>query len=220
MHDDAAGEILCAQLRQPAIGMPDPVADRVINQPAQPVNVEKDSNLQEEFRAAFEFAAKYAGYHASPASSPGAWNAFRQTSKTDDRQNLNDVLNNDCTFLIKRLADKSKGIEKVGDKKSRYQGYARVLPAGESMRLVLDELFLNSLNGKKTVLNVTFFDKGEGEFTIDGLGQIFSVQLTDSNQWRTELFSLEKTDTESPELVIKTKTTDVILHMVELQRGN
>ena len=31
-----------------------------------------------EFRAAFDFAARYAGYHASPSVSPGAWVALRE----------------------------------------------------------------------------------------------------------------------------------------------
>lgn len=186
--------------------------------PSQP-NPGRDETLKEEFTAAFEFAARYAGYHASPEVSPGAWIALRQTSKTDDRQNLNDVLNNDCTFLMKRLPDGSKGISNIGDKKSRYHGYARLLPAGEQMRLVLDPLFAKSLEGKSAVLKVIFFDEGEGEFSIHAFGEKRVITLGNSKHWRSETFTVEQARTEAePQLIVESPRNNLTLHMLELQR--
>jgi hypothetical protein len=64
---------------------------------------------QREFNAAFNFASKYAGFHACPKKSPGAWVAFRENSTVraangipEDRRQLK-VFTDDYTFLMRRL---------------------------------------------------------------------------------------------------------------------
>ena len=179
-----------------------------------------DSQLREEFREIFSFGAKYAGFHASPEQSPGAWIALRQVNKTDNRQNLDDVLGNDCTFLMKRLADTSKPVTKVGDEKSRFYGYARLLPKGETMTLVLDPLFSKSLAGKELQLNVRYFDNASGSFSIKAAGEEFTAPMKNSGEWQLWQAPIKQADFASgkDQIVISSDQQDLTLHMVELVR--
>ena len=183
---------------------------------------EKDPAMKEEFFQAFSFGARYAGYHASPAISPGAWIALRQVSKTDDRKNLGDVESNDCTFLMKRLPDQSRATTHIGPAKSRFYGYSRLLPKGEKMRLVFDELFAKSMQPNEGTINLTYFDKGSGAFVLNAGGKDFPLTLQNTDQWKTIALSADgvnwQTMRDGAHITIQSPSDDLILHMIEVQR--
>ena len=117
-----------------------------------------------EYRAAFEFAARYAGYHASTAISPGAWVALREGS----------MLQGDYSFLMRRLdGARMKPEQKVGPDDQRFGAWALTLPKGEQAKFALDPDFASSLAGKKAVVRVTFLDRGSGAFILHTAGHNF-----------------------------------------------
>ncbi|GEM_PF-706920 len=181
------------------------------------------SRLKDEFRKAFKFGAKYAGYHASPKESPGAWIALRQIEKTDDRHKIFDVMSNDATFLMKRLADKSVPVEKIGSPDSRFSAYARKLPKGEVMHLALDPLFAQSLASKKAGLNVVYFDGNNGSINVQTSGHTFSIDLKNSGNWQTASFEIPSAsfddDKDSIDITLTAgEDADIVLHMIEITR--
>jgi len=155
-----------------------------------------------EYRAAFEFAAKYAGYHASPSVSPGAWVALRE----------GDSMKGDYTFLMKRLDD-MKPEKLVGPAKQRFGAWARTLAAGSKARFEPNAAFSKSLDGKPAAIHVTYLDKGKGTFTVECGGQNFGTALTDSGVWKTADFRAN-----SVVMVTVAADTDLTLHMVEVSR--
>ncbi len=180
--------------------------------------------LKDEFYKSFAFAAKYAGYHASPTVAPGAWIALRQMSKTDDRHSTWDVISNDCTFLMKRLPDKTEAVKAAGPPEQRFSAYARKLPKGEAMQLALDPLFANSLLGKKATINVTYLDEGKGSVQLSGSGLNQSIDIKNTGRWQTASFDIPSAsfdeDKDSPDITLTAgKDADVVLHMIEVTRG-
>ena len=167
------------------------------------------SSYKDEFREAFQFAAKYAGYHASPEDSPGAWVAFREGN----------FLKGDYTFLARRLPDRSKEARNVGPDDQRYGAWARVLPKGETMRVVLDDRFAKSLSQRKAVVQITVLDDGDGTLTVRASGRELSVPLKNTGRWRTAALSLQaaawEPDRSGAHLTVAADR-DVHLHMVEV----
>jgi len=177
-----------------------------------------DETLKQEFIDAFTFGAKYVGYHASPEQASGAWIAMRQLKQYGSPANK--IISGDCTFLMKRLPDKSKPVEKIGDPSSRFYAYARLLPKGESMTLVLDPLFSKSLSGKDAKLSVRYFDNASGNFSVKAAGQTFSIPMKNTGKWELWESPIQKADFTSTQdqLVITSGQQDLTLHMVELTR--
>ena len=113
--------------------------------------------FQGEFDEAFAFAARYAGYHASPEQSPGAWVAFREGN----------FLKGDYDFLARRLSpDGTRSISNAGPDGQRQGAWARVLPAGERLRIGLDEDFAGSLEGRPAEVRLTWLDEGKGGIEV------------------------------------------------------
>ena len=153
-----------------------------------------------EYRAAFDFAARYAGYHASPSVSPGAWVALREGSL---------LLKGDYSFLMHRLPGTAmKPEQKAGPDDQRFGAWALMLPKGAEVKFALDPAFARSL--KKATIRVTYLDRGDGTFTILG----HSTKLTGSARWKTAEFEISQLPAELP---IATDT-DLTLHMVEVSR--
>jgi hypothetical protein len=153
-----------------------------------------------EYGAAFEFAARYAGYHASPSVSPGAWVALREGDL---------LLKGDYTFLMRRLPGaEMKPEKKIGPDKQRFGAWALTLPKGSTVKFALDPVFARSL--RKATVRVTYLDRGEGTFTILG----HATRLTGTAIWKSTEFSLAQPPAEFG----LTADTDVTLHMVEVAR--
>jgi hypothetical protein len=168
--------------------------------------------FKDEFDAAFRFAAKYAGYHASPDSAPGAWVAFRE----------GDILKGDYTFLMQRLPDHTREVKSVGPAEQRFGAWARLLPCDQAMQLVLDDRFAASLTTQGAELRVTYLDRGTGAFDAQAAGQTFHVQCSDSGRWKTVAWKLAspvfpKNDA-SAHVSLRALGADLIVHMVEVVR--
>jgi hypothetical protein len=128
-----------------------------------------------EYRAAFEFAARYAGYHASPSISPGAWIALRQGTGR---------LQGDYTFLMRRLPGaEMTPAQKAGPDGQRFGAWARSLPKGGKAVFALDPEFARSLGGQKATLRLTYLDQGDGALTLRAAGRTFPVALGASGRW-------------------------------------
>ena len=150
-------------------------------------------------RAAFDFAARYAGYHASPSVSPGAWVALREGSK----------FKGDYTFLMHRLAGPELHAEQgIGPNDQRFGAWALTLPKGTEVRFALDPTFARSL--KKVTLRVTYLDRGDGTFSVLD----HQTKLTGSARWKTAEFE----STQPPAELGIVANTDLTLHMIEVAR--
>lgn len=167
-----------------------------------------------EFRAAFEFAKKYAGYHASPSVSPGAWVALRE----------GDFLKGDYTFLMERLpGDATDPGKDVGPDDQRFGAWARTVPGSGRLRLALDDRFAHSLSDRQAIVKVTYLDSEKGSFSVVVPGQSWAVQMAGSGRWMTAQqtvpsASFERSNLE-PDIEIKTQIP-VSFHMVEVTRAD
>jgi hypothetical protein len=174
-------------------------------------DIEKAGNP--EIRAGFEFAARYAGYHASPSVAPGAWVALREGSR---------LQKGDYSFLMRRLAGAPmKAEEKIGPAGQRFGAWAMTLAKGGSARFALDPVFAHSLAGKQATLRVTFLDRNEGTFTVHASGREFQAKLNGSGRWKTAEFAIDRAAFSAGgkgEDITITTGTDVTIHMIEVTR--
>jgi hypothetical protein len=166
-----------------------------------------------EYREAFEFAARYAGFHASPSVAPGAWIALRESTHP---------YKGDYTFLMRRLpGSQTRSEEKIGPDDQRFGAWARTLPAGTPLEFSLDDAFARSLAPGKPLLRVTYLDRGTGVFTVQAAGREFRVQLGDSGRWKSVQFDIARgqltANAAGAHLSIRGER-DVTLHMVEVLR--
>ena len=168
--------------------------------------------FKDEFDAAIRFAAKYAGYHASPDSAPGAWVAFRE----------GDTLKGDYTFLMQRLPDHTREVKSVGPDDQRFGAWARLLPCDQTMQLVLDDRFATSLATQAAELRVTYLDHGTGAFEVQAAGQTFHAQCSDSGRWKTVAWELTRPsfpkNDASAHVSQRALGADLTVHMVEVVR--
>ena len=170
-----------------------------------------------EYMQTFNFVNKYAGFHAKPYASPGAWIAFRE----------GDFLKGDYTFLMSRtsgdgnfvgLDTRYDGKWALGEECSRYSAWARKLLKGNTVTVELDKDFNNSLSGKKKVINVTYLDRGNGSMSISAFGRNSQLDIGNSSSWKTVTFTTEA-DNNSANISITANGADLVLHMIEVTRG-
>ena len=170
------------------------------------------TTFKDEFGAAFQFAAKYAGYQTSPKSAPGAWVAFRE----------GDTLKGDYTFLMQRKPDRTREVKNAGPDDQRFGAWARLLPRDETMRLVLDDAFAASLATQNAELHITHLDQGTGSFDIHAAGQTFHAQSNNSGRWKTIVYELSRPDfgkdDSGAHVRLNARGSDLTLHMVAVAR--
>jgi hypothetical protein len=185
---------------------------------------------QQEFEAAFRFAAKYVGYHAAPETSPGAWVAFRENHvalatnvpAVQDRQLSS--FTGDYNFLMERLPDKTTGVHNVGPENQRQGAWARVLPPTGKMALQLDPRFAASLKGGQ--VRVTYLDQAGNAVSpfqlIAGKAQL-TVTPRGTGGWQTAVLVLPEgwitAEPRGAHVTIIAGSAPVCLHMVELTRS-
>lgn len=185
------------------------------------VNFHDDGTYQREFQEAVRFADRYAGYHALPESSPGAWIAFRENhvvratnGMPAERRKLS-FETSDYTFLMQReRGDQSKGedVVNIGPAGQRFGAWARILPAGDTMRLKLDPRFAASL--KKAQVRVTYFDERGPGFEVQSGGERSNVRQQGSGRWQSASLGFGG----GSGLQIRAGAAPVHLHMVEIVR--
>jgi len=184
---------------------------------------------QQEFEAAFRFAADYVGYHASPDTSPGAWVAFRENPvalatnvpSAQDRQLS--FFTGDYNFLMERMPDKTKGVHNIGPENERQGAWARVLSSGGTVELKLDARFAASLRGG--TVRVTYLDQAENAgspFRIMAKQKQLTVTPTGTGRWQTAQWVLPdgplSAEPSGAHLTIVAGSTPVCLHMLEVTR--
>ena len=188
---------------------------------------------QREFIAAFQFAAKYVGYHACPEKSPGAWVAFRQNSTVRAANGMSkaarrlSIFNDDYNFLMRRLpGDSSYGenMVNVGPDEQRFGAWARILPAGDSIRLQVDKVFVDSLQEQPARVTLTYLDRGKAEYRLAAGGQSMNVACKGTGDWQTASLDIVggqlKPDGEGAHIQLLAVKSPVYVHMVEVQRCN
>ncbi len=167
-----------------------------------------------EFRAAFDFATRYAGYHASPSVAPGAWVALREGGLR---------FKGDYTFLMNRASSTPmKPEQKVGPDDQRYGAWACTLPSGGTAKFSLDADLARSLEGGKAVLRVIYLDRGAGRFAVSASGAKFEQTLGGSGRWKTAAFAIDRAafavgDKGAP--IVLEAESDLTLHMIEVARA-
>jgi hypothetical protein len=159
-----------------------------------------------EYRAAFDFAARYAGFHANPTDAPGAWVALREGH----------TLKGDYSFLMSRRPGEMPPVEKAGPDDQRFGAWARVLKKGAEARFTLDPEFARSLRGRTPSLNIVYLDRGRGSLVLRYSGKRSDWPIEDTGRWRTATLPVENTSFTDD--IVVTADTDVTLHMVEVRR--
>jgi hypothetical protein len=186
---------------------------------------------QREFNAAFGFAAKYVGHHANPEKAPGAWVAFRQNDTVraangipEARRKLS-LFTGDYHFLMRRLpgdASHGEGVVNVGPDDQRFGAWARVLPAGQSMRLKLDDDFAESLRDQASRIHLTYLDQGRGTCRLETGATVMEVQRKGSGRWQTASIDIPPggliSDNAGAHIRLTASTSPIHLHMVEVER--
>lgn len=167
-----------------------------------------------EFDAAFQFAAKYAGYHASPSVAPGAWVALREGN----------YLKGDYTYLMERLpGDPTKPVTNAGPDNQRFGAWARIIPAEGHARFRLDDRFANSLNRTPAMLRITYLDDSNGQFAVKLGNDEETVRMNNSERWQTAEIpahiDTSQRPTGHPDIQI-TPDQPLTLHMIEITRTN
>jgi hypothetical protein len=169
-----------------------------------------------EFGAAFDFASRYAGTHASPAQAPGAWVALRQGN----------TLKGDYTFLMQRVDEGAAGIalENIGPREQRFGAWARAIEGDQTLRFQLDSQFAASLRGRACRLRVVYLDRGRAAFTVRWAGAARTVTLGDSGRWQEEIIeipvaALGETN-DANHIALSAQGDRVVFHMIEVQRNS
>ena len=182
-----------------------------------------------EFMAAYEWGGRYVGRHNRPAESPGAWVAFRENprAKADNPKVLAkgrtlQRFTGDYTWLAARVggSDGSIGVGPVGPPEQRYGAFARKYPPGRSARVRLDPEFVHSLNGDTVVRVIAL---GEAAATLKVGAAEFQIDAS-PQRWRVSEFHLPAARLQAAsgeaQVEVRAGERDLILHLVEVQRGD
>jgi hypothetical protein len=163
------------------------------------------ARYQQEFKAAFSFAAQYVGHWADPATAPGAWVAFRQSITPLGGWNSN-VTDYEFHLRLTNGAEASVGLDaradgvpvpvvenrtspnqsSIGDPSSRYGAWARKLKAGAAAHLALAEgAQLRVRQGGGAVnASVVFLDEASPGVSLERLlDESPWLQFTSECQW-------------------------------------
>ncbi|MDI1247461.1 MAG: beta-galactosidase [Lacunisphaera sp.] len=184
---------------------------------------------QQEFEAAFRFAAKYVGFHASPEISPGAWVAFREnpvalaTNVPSESERRLSFFNGDYNFLMERMPDQTAGVHNIGPDNQRQGAWARVLPPAEKLELKLDARFAASFQGGK--VRVTYLDQAgdiASPFQLIANEKQLTVKPQGTGRWETAELELPdgplRADPAGAHVRIVAGSKPVCLHMLEVSR--
>lgn len=167
-----------------------------------------------EFRGAFDFASRYAGYHASPEVSPGAWVAFRE----------GDTIKGDYNFLMNRLNSSSDTpVNHQGPEDQRFGPWGRAVDGNGKIDLVLDPVFRKSL--RNCAVRVVYLDRGTGSFTVSINPKadeiVHQVKKENSGRWREAEFEVPAAafaGIKDGSNIRLTSDGSTVFHMVEVMR--
>jgi hypothetical protein len=218
-------------------------ADLTVAQSATHLGLNVGADFQAEFDQAFRFAARYARDPTDAAGSPGAWIAFRQSTKslpgsdyntrvTDYKRfvtllNPQDTVGMDCRTAgtpAPVIANETDvGEYTIGPYTSRFGAWARKIPAGNTAELQLDAKFLAAVNSVSgTAVNIIYLDNIAGaSFTTNFGTQSAVTKLSNSGAWQTVTIPVTSkfiADAKGGHIAITTADGAVIFHMVEVTK--
>jgi hypothetical protein len=121
-----------------------------------------------QYRAAFNFANRYAGSAATPATAPGAFIALKQgTGRTAG--NFNRFMSQYRPKLTSTALSSDQGRNMIGPGAQRFGRYARRITGGTSrsrMSFRLNSTFAAGVRGQRVVIAVRYLDSGHGRFRL------------------------------------------------------
>jgi hypothetical protein len=142
-----------------------------------------------EYRSAFGFVNRYAGSHARPGRTPGAWVALREgTGRTAG--NFGWFMRQLHPGRTSVAVDSDRGRNPIGPARQRYGRFARRIEGGtrrDTMSFQLSRKFRRGVHGRATTLRVTYLDAGRGSFRVrwgTGAAETRTVRLGGSGTWK------------------------------------
>ena len=150
--------------------------------------------MKDEFRSAFDFGSKYVGKHRYAETTPGVWAAFRQCDSSLCWKKPLQFLTEDYTLLTLVQPGNSVGVHNVGADESRYGAWARKLPEGGSMSVVMHPTFVKATKGCQLSLRVIYLDEGDNMWTISHGNKKYNVKNTNTGQWKEMVWKVEGTE--------------------------
>ncbi|MFS0725404.1 hypothetical protein [Paenibacillus sp. 1P07SE] len=196
-------------------------------------------NYKQEFDKAFRFAARYAGFHADPVASPGAWIAFRSSaldlspstyqSRVQDYSMHMTLLNPEDTAALDARIDGAdvplvpnrtiEGQRSIGPFHQRFGAWARATTPQKEMLLRLDPDFTVSVNAAAAPrIAVTYLDEGCGTFTAQFGMRSETVKLKNTGGWVTKSWTVTSDFVEDGAGAHIRIAGDATLHMVEISK--
>jgi hypothetical protein len=173
-----------------------------------------------EFDQAFKFAARYAGYAAYPAQSPGAWIAFRHSTVNLNYNRPIESITGNYTFHMRQLEKAGVVQRNIGPDENRFGAWALHLQDGERLRLEVDKAFCESLENQTATATITYLDRGAGTLHISIGDTQHSQQLDNSGEWKTTSFRVHRLAAQAPAVAaLLCEGSTVYLHMVSLERN-
>lgn len=177
--------------------------------------------FQNEFLKAFRFASFYAGYHADPLKSPGAWIAFRYSPENILYKTKLDEFSGDYSFLMKAAYSKpnDNSNRNIGPAIQPFGAWARALQKSENICVSIDPVFIKNLQNKLATLRIVYLDSGtaSAKFVFNKKESV--IQLKNSGKWKTAEFTSEINSNCVPEIKVSSDGL-VMLHMINLVRDN
>lgn len=182
-----------------------------------------DKQMDQEYLNAFDFFQKYAGFRRSAMDSPGAWIAFKGR----------DALAADFSFLID-LEDSSdadfvplditkSGSELLGGVDQKEGLWARKLLGGKTIRMKMRDEFSGSLYNRRKKVKVVYLDQGRGSLRLNAFGEEHILKIEEvegeENIWRSWEVEFNKPHANSEISLTAGDEADVVLHMIEVERG-
>ncbi len=180
----------------------------------------------------FQFATKYAGYHASPVVSPGAWIALRpafiDTNIATSFPSYVSPANYTMHITQVDPDNTSTGLTQIGPLSQKESYWARETNATNRMEFLLDSTFRNTVNGTDLTIRVVYFDQGTDNWSLlyenaGGETTLGTITKTNTQLWQEATFTLNNADfiNSTKDLVLFSEADgNDIFHMVEVIRNN
>ncbi len=176
----------------------------------------------------FEFANKYAGYHASPDVSPGAWIALRPAVINPNMQNRfpdYEWVDNYEFFISQVDPDNtSVGLTQAGPFPAKESYWSRQTNATDRMEFILNSEFRDAISGKDLSIRVAYLDEGLDTWSLlyenaGGEINLGTVAKMNTGLWKEAFFELSNADfiDSVKDLILFSEADgDDIFHMIEL----
>ena len=142
-----------------------------------------------QYRAAFDFANRYAGSAATPQTSPGAFIALRK-GRGRTAGNLGQFMTQYAPGLTSRALSSGQGRHMIGPARQRFGRYARRIAGHTSrswMGFRLNNDFVAGVSGRKVVIGVWYLNGGHGSFRVSwgrSASERHVVHKTGTGRWK------------------------------------